>query len=87
MGTPYALAVLTCPRCGTENPEAARFCNACASRLQPDEPSLGEERKNVTVVFVDLVGEKRSGIRTGTEPPGTRGSFFVQRRKRLRGAA
>jgi class 3 adenylate cyclase len=50
------LVVLTCPTCGQENPEGARFCNACASPLQPDERPRGEERKTVTVLFVDLVG-------------------------------
>ncbi len=50
------MAVLTCPSCGRENPDGARFCNACASPLQPEERTLGEERKTVTVVFVDLVG-------------------------------
>jgi len=48
--------VLTCPSCGEQNPDGARFCNACASPLQGDERVLGEERKTVTVVFVDLVG-------------------------------
>jgi len=55
-GASYALFVLTCPTCGHENPEGARFCNACASPFQPDERLVGEERKIVTVVFVDLVG-------------------------------
>jgi class 3 adenylate cyclase/tetratricopeptide (TPR) repeat protein len=48
--------VLTCPSCGEQNPDSARFCNACASPLQADERPLGEERKTITVVFVDLVG-------------------------------
>jgi class 3 adenylate cyclase len=48
--------VLTCPSCGKENPDGARFCNACASPLLDRELPLGEERKVVTVVFVDLVG-------------------------------
>ena len=52
----YALAVLTCPNCGQKNPDEARFCNACASPLPTDERPKGEERKTVTVVFVDLVG-------------------------------
>ncbi|MGZ6515885.1 MAG: DUF7577 domain-containing protein, partial [Actinomycetota bacterium] len=30
---PYASSVLTCPACGTDNPEQARFCMACASPL------------------------------------------------------
>jgi class 3 adenylate cyclase/tetratricopeptide (TPR) repeat protein len=47
--------MITCSRCGQENPEGARFCNACASPLA--EPELGvEERKVVTVLFADLVG-------------------------------
>ncbi len=25
--------MLTCPRCGQENPDGARFCNACAAPL------------------------------------------------------
>jgi class 3 adenylate cyclase len=48
--------VVTCPSCGQQNPEGARFCNACASPLQAEERGLGEERKIVTIVFVDLVG-------------------------------
>jgi class 3 adenylate cyclase/tetratricopeptide (TPR) repeat protein len=48
--------VVTCPSCGQQNPEGARFCNACGSLLQAEERGLGEERKTVTVVFVDLVG-------------------------------
>jgi class 3 adenylate cyclase/tetratricopeptide (TPR) repeat protein len=56
MDRSYALTVVTCPSCGQQNPEGARFCNACASALQAEERGLGEERKTVTVVFVDLVG-------------------------------
>ena len=48
--------MLTCSNCGEQNPDGARFCNACASPLQTDERALGEERKTVTVVFVDIVG-------------------------------
>ncbi len=48
--------MLTCPRCSRQNPDGARFCNGCGSPLQAGEPALGEERKTVTVVFVDLVG-------------------------------
>jgi class 3 adenylate cyclase len=52
----YALCVVTCPRCGQQNPDGARFCNSCASPLEAEERWPGEERKIVTVVFVDLVG-------------------------------
>jgi class 3 adenylate cyclase len=48
--------MLTCPSCGQENPEIARFCLACATALAPSRPALREERRVVSVVFVDLVG-------------------------------
>src|SRR5919202_281610 len=48
--------MLACPTCGNENPPGARFCNACASPLPESGPALAEERKIVTVLFVDLVG-------------------------------
>jgi class 3 adenylate cyclase/tetratricopeptide (TPR) repeat protein len=43
-----------CARCGEENPERARFCLACGASLEA-EPSK-QERKLVSVLFVDLVG-------------------------------
>lgn len=45
-----------CPACGQENPEVARFCLACGRQLTPDETSRREERRLVTIIFVDLVG-------------------------------
>ncbi|HWO69199.1 MAG TPA: adenylate/guanylate cyclase domain-containing protein, partial [Actinomycetota bacterium] len=44
----------TCPACGQENPEGFRFCGSCGASLETPPP--GEERKVVTVLFVDLVG-------------------------------
>jgi class 3 adenylate cyclase len=46
----------TCPACGQVNPPGARFCNACAAPLGEVPERLEEERKVVTVLFVDLVG-------------------------------
>ncbi|MFL5967668.1 MAG: AAA family ATPase [Gaiellaceae bacterium] len=46
----------TCPACGQENPAGARFCNACAAPLAEARPAAREERKIVSVLFVDLVG-------------------------------
>jgi class 3 adenylate cyclase len=45
----------TCRACGQDNPEIARFCLACGAPLEA-EPLLREERRIVSVVFVDLVG-------------------------------
>ena len=44
-----------CPSCGREAPEGALFCAFCGTVLVP-EPTGREERKVVSVVFVDLVG-------------------------------
>src|SRR6266487_4122585 len=48
--------MLTCASCGQENPDGARFCNACAAPLTTEPRARREERKIVTVLFVDLVG-------------------------------
>ncbi len=47
--------MLTCRTCGQENPEIARFCLACGAALG-EEAVHREERRIVSVVFVDLVG-------------------------------
>src|SRR5690349_2157243 len=48
--------MVTCPSCRRENPDDSRFCNACGAALAGADRSGGEERKTVTIVFVDLVG-------------------------------
>jgi class 3 adenylate cyclase len=45
----------TCLACGQDNPEVARFCLACGAALAAESPPR-EERRIVSVVFVDLVG-------------------------------
>jgi class 3 adenylate cyclase/energy-coupling factor transporter ATP-binding protein EcfA2 len=45
-----------CDACGQENPEIARFCLACGSALADAGERPDEERRVVSVVFVDLVG-------------------------------
>jgi class 3 adenylate cyclase/tetratricopeptide (TPR) repeat protein len=42
-----------CPACGEQNPEGARFCSACGTALTVE--LAVEERKIVSVLFVDLV--------------------------------
>ncbi len=46
----------TCRACGQENPEIARFCLACGAALETTDAPHREERRIVSVVFVDLVG-------------------------------
>ncbi len=48
--------MVACPSCGEENPERARFCWACGAALAEAPRSAAEERKIVSVLFVDLVG-------------------------------
>ena len=46
----------TCASCGRENPDGARFCNACGAALATAEAPVREERKVVSVLFADLAG-------------------------------
>jgi class 3 adenylate cyclase/tetratricopeptide (TPR) repeat protein len=57
----------SCPLCGAQNPAGQSFCNSCGARLDGasavDEPSLSAtqpeadgERKQVTVLFADVMG-------------------------------
>jgi class 3 adenylate cyclase len=48
--------VPACPTCGQDNPEIARFCLACGAAMGVDEAKPQEERRFVSVMFVDLVG-------------------------------
>src|SRR5213592_5253150 len=45
-----------CATCGQENPDVARFCLACGAALGVDEAAPNEERRFISVLFVDLVG-------------------------------
>jgi class 3 adenylate cyclase len=46
----------TCPACGQNNPEIAKFCLACGTPLGRAPVVAEEERRIVTAVFTDLVG-------------------------------
>src|SRR5438309_9266987 len=45
-----------CATCGQDNPDVARFCLACGAALGVDEAAPQEERRFISVMFVDLVG-------------------------------
>src|SRR2546423_981413 len=61
-------AAEACPHCGAETPAGQTFCNACGARLIAEtEPAaeppaangqaeLDGERKQVTVLFADVMG-------------------------------
>ena len=44
-----------CAACGEANPVSSRFCGSCGARLE-EARAPREERKLVSVLFVDLVG-------------------------------
>ena len=49
----------TCPSCGRENPQDARFCAACGAEL--GRAATDEARKTVTVLFADVTGSTALG--------------------------
>ena len=56
----------SCWSCGSELPPAARYCSSCGARAR-DTLQVHEERKVVTVLFVDLVGSTAQGDRRDPE--------------------
>jgi predicted ATPase/class 3 adenylate cyclase len=56
-----------CPKCGEENSQRARFCQACATPLVADAAPPPEARKTVTVVFSDVTGSTDLGERLDPE--------------------
>jgi len=51
---------MTCPSCGSESPEGAKFCNECATPLGTTVSSP-EVRKIISALFCDLVGSTTLG--------------------------
>ena len=51
--------MVTCSRCGQENPEGFAFCGSCGAPLAQE--AAREVRKTVTVVFADVTGSTRLG--------------------------
>lgn len=48
--------MIQCSSCGQENPDGARFCFACGQPFDGEPAGQRDERRIVSVVFVDLVG-------------------------------
>src|SRR5688572_20409905 len=53
--------MITCAKCGTENPGRAKFCLECASPLVGEQPQTAGTRKLVTILFADVVGSTALG--------------------------
>src|SRR4029450_14042194 len=56
-----------CASCGQENPEIARFCLACGLPLADARGSATEERRLVSVTFVDMVASTARAERLDPE--------------------
>src|SRR5262245_22986048 len=56
----------TCPACGHENLDNAKFCQECATPLAPT-PAARKQRKTVTVLFCDVTGSTALGESTDPE--------------------
>ena len=59
---------MACPRCGADTPEGARFCPNCGLDLSVAGPR--EERKFVSILFVDMVGSTEQA--DGADPEDVR---------------
>ena len=57
----------TCPSCGFENAESAKFCSECGTALAAPVAPHREERKFVTVVYADMVGSTARAERLDPE--------------------
>ena len=74
-----AEGTVRCAACGRENPRVANFCNACGTALVEREPpsagtlatntlpSADTERRELTVLFCDLVGSTELSTRLDAE--------------------
>src|SRR3954451_23839494 len=73
-------AVVSCLACGSDLPDGARFCPACGA----EQAAPQEERKLVSILFVDMVG---STVRAdGADPEDVRDRnqlYFSEARQRI----
>ena len=72
-----------CPNCGEENPPSSRFCSGCGSPLNR-AATRREERKLVSVLFVDLVGFTSRSDRVDPEDVrDTLGLYHAEAKQRI----
>src|SRR4051794_9481662 len=79
-GTKPYDAVVSCVVCGSDLPDGARFCPACGA----EQTAPQEERKLVSVLFVDIVGSTARA--DGADPEDVRDRnqlYFTEARQRI----
>ena len=54
-------AMIVCPACGAENPDRARFCLDCGTRLQALPVATTPSRRTVTILFSDVIDSTALG--------------------------
>ena len=73
---------MKCPRCGADAPDGARFCPACGESLFSAHQR--EERKSVSILFVDQVGSTARA--DGADPEDVRdrnSAYYEETRVRI----
>ena len=73
---------MICSRCGSEAPDGARFCPACGNELSGGTGQ--QERKLVSILFVDVVGSTARA--DGADPEDVRDRnqlYFSDARERI----
>ena len=73
---------MTCPRCGADAPDGARFCPTCGESLSSAHQR--EERKSVSILFVDQVGSTARA--DGADPEDVRDrnrAYYEETRTRI----
>jgi class 3 adenylate cyclase/tetratricopeptide (TPR) repeat protein len=74
--------MIECPTCGTENPDGQKFCGECATPLIAR--GVAEERKVVSVLFVDVVDSTQRA--DGADPEDIRAlnqRYYAEVRERI----
>lgn len=62
--------MIACPACGHSNPHGANFCTQCGVRVASPDPGAAPpeaERRQVTVLFCDMVGSTELSARLDPE--------------------
>jgi class 3 adenylate cyclase len=75
----------TCPQCGRSNDAGAAFCTGCGARLGDVKPISREDRRKVSVLFIDMVDFTGYGESTDPERIHTiQHSYFTTVRRIIR---